>query len=260
MAEAFRSVAELYERSRPGYPEAVVAFLVSRLGLGPGRVVADVAAGTGKLTRELVASGARVIAVEPLAEMGSILAESAPEAEVLVGTAEDLPLGDASIDAVTVAQAFHWFDAGPAAAELGRVLRPGGALALVWNIRDLEDSLQLALNDLLRPYRGDTPSEHELSWRVDLEASPLFGDPEERSFAWASDYTRAELVERVASISFVAALPRGERDGLLERVAALADAAGEPVPFRYRTDVYVFPRSRDQEARAAGYLDRGMPA
>jgi SAM-dependent methyltransferase len=215
-------------------------------------VVADVAAGTGKLTRDLVGSGARVIAVEPLGEMRAVLADLAPEAELVVGTAEDLPLGDASVDAVTVAQAFHWFDPAPAVRELARVLRPGGALALIWNIRDLDDLLQRELNELLRPYRGDTPSEHDQPWRVDLEASPLFGAAELRSFAWVGHYSRDELAERVASISFIAALAEEVRERLLERVRSLADRAGDPVPFRYRTDVHVFPRSRDREASTGG--------
>jgi ubiquinone/menaquinone biosynthesis C-methylase UbiE len=250
--QAFRSVAALYERARPGYPPEAVEFLVARLGLVPGRVVADVAAGTGKLTRELVGSGAQVIAVEPLAEMRSVLASLGTSAEVLEGTAESLPLADTSVDAVTVAQAFHWFDAPAAIAELGRVLRPGGGLALVWNIRDLEDPVQQALNDLLAPYRGDARSEHEQPWREDLELSPLFGPGEVRSFAWVQPYTREDLAARIASVSFVAGLAEDVREELLERVRSLADVAGDPFPFRYRTDVYLFPRSRGQGSERRG--------
>ena len=250
--QAFRSVAELYERSRPGYPPDAIEFVSERLELRPGRVVADVAAGTGKLTRLLLATGARVIAVEPLDEMRAVLEELAPGAELLAATAEVLPLDDASVDAVTVAQAFHWFDAPVALAELGRVLRPDGALALVWNIRDLDDPVQWQLNELLAPYRGDARSEHEQPWRADIDASPLFGPAEVRSFAWVQPYTREELVDRIASVSFIARLDDDARADLLERVRALAGAAGEPFPFRYRTDVFVFPRSRGQGARTAG--------
>jgi ubiquinone/menaquinone biosynthesis C-methylase UbiE len=245
-------VAELYDRVRPGYPEEAVAYLRSQLGLGPDRVVADIAAGTGKLTRDLVASGAHVIAVEPLAEMRAVLAENVPEAELMAGTAEQVPLGDGSVDAITVAQAFHWFEPAAALVELGRVLRPRGAVALVWNIRDLGDRVQVELNELLRPYRGDARSEHEQPWRDDVEASPLFGAVELRSFPWVARYTRDELAERIASVSFIAALAPEVREGLLERVRSLADRVGDPVPFRYRTDVYVFPRTRDQDSAAAG--------
>ena len=225
-----------------------MAFLVSRLELGPARVVADVGAGTGKLARLLVPTGARVLAVEPLAEMREVLAARSPSVEVLAGSAEQLPLGDASVDAVTVAQAFHWFDAPAALLELGRVLRPGGALAVLFNIRDLGDPLQEELNGLLRPYHAGQPSEHEQPWRADVDASPLFGAGEHRSFTWVQPHSREELVERVASISFVAALEPEVRAQLLERVLGLVGERGEPFPFRYRTDVQVFPRSRDQGA------------
>jgi len=236
---------ELYERSRPGYPDEAISFLVSRLDLRPGRVVVDLAAGTGKLTRLLVPSGARVIAVEPLEEMRELLARLVPGIEVLAGTAEELPLEDAVADAVTVAQAFHWFDAELALPELGRLLRPGGAAALVWNVRDLSDPLQSRLQELLAPHRGGTPNEHEPTWRAAAEASPLFGEVEEWSWSWEPSSTPDELAERIASISFVSRLAQDERAQLLERVRAEAAALGDRFPFRYRTDVYVLPRSPD---------------
>jgi SAM-dependent methyltransferase len=128
-----------------------VALLVERLGLGPGRVVVDLAAGTGKLARQLVPSGARVVAVEPLAEMRSFIPAGI---EVLCGTAETIPLPDASADAVTVAQAFHWFDAEAALREIERVLRPGGLLALVSNRRDPS-----AFDEVLARHRTHPPLE-----------------------------------------------------------------------------------------------------
>jgi SAM-dependent methyltransferase len=128
-----------------------VAFLVDRLGLGPGRVVVDLAAGTGKLARQLVPSGARVVAVEPLAEMRALIPAGI---EVLEGTAESIPLPDASADAVTVAQAFHWFDAEAALREIGRVLRPDGMLALVSNRRDPSP-----FDDVLSRHRAHPPLE-----------------------------------------------------------------------------------------------------
>jgi SAM-dependent methyltransferase len=204
--------------------------------------VVDVAAGTGKLTRRLLPSGARVVAVEPLAEMRAVLARTVPGAEAVSGTAEELPLDAASADAVTVGQAFHWFDAGRAAAELARVLRPGGALALVWNIRDLADPLQAQVDELLLPVRRDTPSEHEQPWREVLAASPALGPVDERSFAFAQLSTTDELVERIASVSFVARLEPAARDELLGRLRTLVEPLPQPFAFRYRTDVLVFPR------------------
>jgi SAM-dependent methyltransferase len=220
----------------------VVDFLVSRLGLGKGHVVVDLAAGTGKLTRELVGNGARVIAVEPLSEMRAVLGRVVPSAEQVDATAEQLPFADGSIDAVTVAQAFHWFDPGPAFAEIARVLRPGGALALVWNIRELGDPLQLALDQLMRSSRGAAPSEHEQPWRASLAKQPLLGPAEERAFSWELPFTADLLVDRVASVSFVAALEPDERDALLAQVRELVDGVPEPFPFSYRTEVSVLPR------------------
>jgi SAM-dependent methyltransferase len=215
---------------------------VAAAHVGPGRVVVDLAAGTGKLTRRLVPTGARVIAVEPLAEMRALLAKTVPGVEVVSGTAEELPLADASADAVTVGQGFHWFDAERATAEIARVLRPGGALALVWNIRDLADPFQARIDELLLPARRDTPSEHEQPWREVLAASPAFGPPEERSVPWTQLHTSDELVARIASVSFVARLDEEARAELLGRVRYEADRQPQPFPFRYRTDVYVFPR------------------
>jgi ubiquinone/menaquinone biosynthesis C-methylase UbiE len=204
--------------------------------------VVDLAAGTGKLTRRLVPTGARVVAVEPLAEMREQLARAAPGAEVVDGTAEAMPLEAASVDGVTVGPAFHWFDPERASAEIARVLRPRGALALVWNIRDLSDPLQTRVNELLRPARRDTPSEHEQPWRAVLDASPLFGPAEERSFPWVQAHTTEELVDRIASVSFVAKLEPGAREELLAQVRREVHGLPQPIDFRYRTDVLVLPR------------------
>src|SRR4051794_16495074 len=132
-ARSFDSLAEAYERARPGWPAAAIDALVDRLGLGAGSAVLDLAAGTGKLTRLLVPRFATVIAVEPLDGMRAVLERVVPGARALAGTAEAIPLGDASVDAVVASEAFHWFDPEPAVAEMARVLRPGGGVAALYN-------------------------------------------------------------------------------------------------------------------------------
>ena len=136
VALGFDSTAAAYERGRPDYPPAAVEALVEALAIGPASTVVDLGAGTGKLTRLLVPTGARVVAVEPLAGMRAELATAVRGVEVLDGTAEAMPLGDGRADAVVAAQAFHWFADHQSLSEIHRVLRPGGGLGLVWNVRD----------------------------------------------------------------------------------------------------------------------------
>jgi len=252
-AVGFARAAEVYERARPSYPPDAVAWLAERCRLGPGRTVVDLGAGTGKLTRLLPATGARVIAVEPIAEMRALITDvEAPE-----GTAEAIPLPDGTADTIVVAQAFHWFDHDRALPELHRVLSAGGRLGLIWNSRDLDDPLQGALEELLVPLRRRVSDQQSGAWRPPLEASPLFGAVEEASFPFAQSFTADDLCERVASTSFVAAATPHEREELLARVRALTVGLEAPFPFRYRTDVYVIPRSGDQGADGRGTSIQG---
>jgi SAM-dependent methyltransferase len=225
----FSRAAEAYERGRPGYPGAAVDMLAGAL---PDRAsVLDLAAGTGKLTRILLQRGFDVVAVEPVAEMRAALPT---EAHALEGTAEDIPLEDGAVDAVTVAQAFHWFDPHAAVPEIGRVLRPGGVLALLWN-RRLDDPLSAAIDELLAPYRSGVPSHQNAGWRDDLAG---FVSPETESFAHEQALDAPGLEARVGSVSYVASLEPGERSRVLERARALA--ADGPVAIRYRCEVRLY--------------------
>jgi SAM-dependent methyltransferase len=242
-AAGFASAADAYERARPSYPREAVAWMAAETGLGAGRTVVDVGAGTGKLTRLLPATGARVVAVEPIPEMRALIAAGV---EVVDGTAEELPLPDEFADVVTIAQAFHWFDHERALPELHRVLVPGGFLALFWNSRDLSDPLQRDVEELLAELRGAALGRREGTWRTPLEESPLFGPPRTATFRYEQRFTVADLCERVASTSFVAAMPEDERERLLVRVRELAAGLPEPFPFPYVTEVHVVPRSRER--------------
>jgi SAM-dependent methyltransferase len=214
-AAGFGSAAEAYERGRPDYPAAAVAFLADRLGLGPGKTVVDLAAGTGKLTRLLATTGARVIAVEPVDEMRAFI-----EVEALAGTAEAIPLPDASADAVTVAQAFHWFRSEEALEEIDRILRPGGALALVRNRLDRSDPATDAFAAILDRYRSHASLEGALSATV--------------SFPHAQALDADGLAARLASETSIATLSADRRAEALAAVRALA-----PATLRYVTEVEV---------------------
>jgi SAM-dependent methyltransferase len=243
-AAGFQRAADAYRRGRPDYPDEAVAFLVDRLGLGPGRRVLDMAAGTGKLTRLIVPSGAAVVAVEPVEAMRSALAADLPDVEVLAGRAEAIPLAAASVDAVVVAQAFHWFQAKEALTEFHRVLREGSTLALIWNVRDEERSaFWAALSKEIDPLRGDTPSHRSMAWRRAFERAELFTPLQARTFEYEHSTTRDGAVDRVLSTSFIAALPEDERQQIRERVLHLLDEdprigpRAERFGLPYRTDV-----------------------
>lgn len=240
-AQAFGRVAESYERHRPEYPPRIIEWLGDRLDLEPGTTIVDVGAGTGKFTRSLVTTGARVIAVEPLDEMRAQLEAALPEVEALAGTAEAIPLPDESVDAVTAAAAFHWFDTEPALAEIHRVLKPGGALVTVGNGRDLGDPLQAAVQEVVAKYLPT--SEELLAWLAVVEASPLFGPHEDFETGYEQLFDPEGLAERMGTVSYIARLPDDERAEVLERIREVGEAQPQtPFPFRYVTIARLWPR------------------
>jgi SAM-dependent methyltransferase len=238
----FQAGAAAYERGRPSYPSGAIEWLSSELRLGPGRTVVDVGAGTGKLTRELVALGADVVAVEPVPAMRAVLERVVPGARALVGTAEALPLDDDSADAIAVAQAFHWFDVPRTLAEFHRVLRPAGRFALIWNRRRLDQPLHREISAIIEPYHGDTPRHQRGAWRAPLESSALFAPAGELELSYEQELDVEGVVDRVGSTSFIAALPDGEREAVLERIRDLASGWGQPLRLGYLTEAYVYER------------------
>ena len=230
-AEGFARSAEAYERGRPRYPAEAVALLPA------GAAVLDLAAGTGVLTRALVAAGLDMVAVEPVKEMREAIPGSV---RALEGTAEAIPLDAGSVDVVTVGQAFHWFQGDAALAEIHRVLRAGGLLALFWNVRVMEDPVHTAIEGLIGPHRGEVPSHRSGKWRDALERTPLFGPIEEHAFDNTHEVDADGLADRVGSTSFIAALDPVERDKVLERVRALA--AEGPIQLPYTTEVQLCRR------------------
>jgi SAM-dependent methyltransferase len=238
----FASAARVYEESRPGYPDDAIGWLAENLEVASGRTVVDLAAGTGKLTRLLTPTGATVIAIEPVHEMRESLERITPDADARAGTAERTGLPGASADAITVAQAFHWFDGPAALAEIHRILRPGGRLALVWNVRDLDDPVQRAIEDLFAPHRGDAPSHRSGQWRAALDETDLFRTAERHEFPNIQTIDTDTLVRRVASTSFIADLPEPERRGVLDGAREIAESQPHRFAFPYTTEIEILER------------------
>jgi SAM-dependent methyltransferase len=200
--------------------------------------VLDLAAGTGKLTRQLVPTGAQLVAVEPVAGMRSKLEETVPGVVALEGTAEKIPLGAESLDAVCCAQAFHWFDAVRALEEIHRVLRPGGGLALIWNVRDETIEWERRLTELMKRYESGVPRKRWGRWRDSFERTTVFTPLEERRFTHTQEGDVETMLARVASISFVSALADADRAEFLGEVRELVEPHGSRLVMHYRTEVY----------------------
>jgi SAM-dependent methyltransferase len=241
-AAGFDRAADAYERGRPGYPPEAVAHMAAELSLGPGATVLDLAAGTGKLTRMLTATGANVIAVEPVEGMRRVLMSALPGVEVLDGTAEAIPVADGAVDAVTVAQAFHWFDAERALADIHRALRPGGGLGLIWNMFDTSVDWVAALQALVHVQRRGEPHSGRSGWRATVESSPFYGPVAERTFGLIQQLDTDGLVARIGSTSYIATMPEAARDQLSDEVRALVVDIPKPLRLPYRTDTFITRR------------------
>jgi ubiquinone/menaquinone biosynthesis C-methylase UbiE len=229
-AIGFGRAAADYERGRPGYPPAAIELLAEQLGLWPGSRIVDLAAGTGKLTRALDGRGWRVIAVEPVPAMRAQLCTAVPGVVVLDGTAERLPLRDGSVDAVLVAQAFHWFDVEAATAEIARVLTPGGGLGVIRNGWDRSVAWVDDVQALIARRRTEDSSQGTSRWQERLEQTGRFSAPSEKVIRHVVESDRDALLARVCSISFIAMLPADERAQLLIEVTELLDRHGVGAP------------------------------
>jgi len=240
-ATGFAASAAAYDSARPAYPAAAVARLARALGLAPDGVVLDLAAGTGKLTRALLPLAVRVVAVEPSAAMRAALQANLPGVDALGGSAEAIPLPDATVDAVFVGQAFHWFAAPQACREIARVLRPGGGLALLWNRADWSprDHPWLpAFDALLTPYqRAAGPFPAEDTWPQALAESGLFTPVRTAETTHVHRIDGEQLVELVTSWSWIANLPDAQRAAVLGRVRDLVGDRRR-LALRYRTELF----------------------
>ncbi|MGZ8603334.1 MAG: class I SAM-dependent methyltransferase [Actinomycetota bacterium] len=242
-ARGFEAAVERYRRGRPGYPDDAVAYVVGELRIADGRDVVEIGAGPGKLTERLVRTGARITAVEPVPAMREALGRVCPTVDVLDGTAEAIPCGDASADAVVAAQAFHWFDGDRALAEVHRVLRPGGRLGLLWNVRDEGSDWAERITAIFDRLAGDGPRYRTMAWREPFERTDLFGPLHHQVAYHLHELTRAAFLDRILSVSYVASAPEAERDRVVVEVTDILAsdpelAKRDTVVVPYRTDVF----------------------
>lgn len=229
-ANSFGRAVDEYERARPSYPQEAVDWLVPE-GV---RTVLDLGAGTGKFTRSLVARGLDVIAVEPDDVMRATLADALPSVRTVKGTAEAIPLPDASVDVITAAQAWHWVDQARALPEAARVVKPGGSLALVWNIRDESVPWVERLSEIMGSSEAERFMQHEIT------IGDPFGATERFEVGWSTTTSLDGLLALVASRSYIITADEARRaevfDGVRELVASDPAIAGrEEFELPYRT-------------------------
>jgi SAM-dependent methyltransferase len=239
-AQGYSTHVETFAKGRPDYPAELTDWLKHELRLGPGKIALDLGSGTGKFLPPLEATGAQVLAVEPVDAMRAQLIAHNPGVEVMAGSAEHIPLADRSVDVVTCAQSFHWFANPRALAEIHRVLKREGSLGLIWNMRDESVQWVAALSAMIEPYAGDTPRYHKQDWRLLFPASGFSPLVENRFAHQHTGSPERVIVARVLSTSFVATLPLDRQDQIAAQIRTLIattpELAGKSeVSFPYRT-------------------------
>jgi MOSC domain-containing protein YiiM/ubiquinone/menaquinone biosynthesis C-methylase UbiE len=242
-AKGFAAGADAYERGRPEYSTEAIERLIVELKLEPGKRVLDLAAGTGKLTRQIASSGAELVVVEPVAEMRAKLVAASPGVEALEGTAEAIPLPNHSVDAVVVGQAFHWFDGIRAVSEIRRVLKPDGAVGLIWQARNPTRPWIDRLNEIIDRADDGHPRFRTMAWREAFDRTALFEPLQTATFETVQRASPEMIVDRVASISYVAAMSAPRRERVLDEVRDLLatdpDTAGyDDVELPYHANIY----------------------
>ncbi|MDQ3569758.1 MAG: methyltransferase domain-containing protein [Actinomycetota bacterium] len=238
IAAAGFAATDAYEQARPSYVAEAVSALFRSTGIGAGADVVELGPGTGKLTCYLVAAGARVVPVEPVAEMRLKLGQTVPQARVVDATAEATTLPTGSARPVVAAQAFHWFAGDEALDEIHRLLGPGGHVGLIWAMRDERVPWVRDLYELIAPYEASVPRYRSGSWRSAFDRTELFTPLEEAHFGYDQEMDADRLVMRLASMSFIAVLPAGERQRVLDGAREVVADLGERFVLPHMVDVF----------------------
>ncbi|MFD5214731.1 class I SAM-dependent methyltransferase [Microbacterium sp. NPDC058345] len=237
LAKSFQNIGADYDRYRPGFPDAAADAIIPV----PVDTALDLGAGTGKFTERLIRRASRVIGVEPSAQMLAVLRDKLPGVDARIGSAESIPVADASVDVVTVAQAFHWFDREPACAEIRRVLVPGGVLGLLWNHSDAGCAWDRACTRVAHPGLGDG-----LTASADVvELLPGFAEPRFVQIPWRERIRRGDYLARWLTVSSFLAASAVDRARMVGKIEDILDAdpetAGrEEFELPQVTDVYVY--------------------
>lgn len=235
LAGRFASVAVEYQRGRPEYPPAVTRALSAELDLQAGARVLDLAAGTGKLSRALLAAELDVVAVEPQEAMRERLAQAIGARRALAGLAESIPLPDATVQAVTVADAFHWFDHAAALSEIARVLCPGGGLAVLTTAWDWSGAPWAhELGSLLAALRPEHPQFDGTPWQRSVTAAGSWDPVREMTLVAPAACDAGSVADYVASMSWIAAMPSAEHASTMARVRALLAGSEGPMQLAVR--------------------------
>lgn len=239
----YQKNADKYQSGRPDYAAASLDWMQDALAIGKESKVLDLGAGTGKFTKRICELSDHVIAVEPVAAMRATLHAKLPQVEAIDGNALTIPLADQSVDALVCAQSFHWFASDMAVKEMARVLRPGGKLGLIWNVRDETVDWVAAITKLITPFEGDAPRYYKGDWKKPLP-SAYFSPLEKQSFAQSHDGPAEDvIINRFLSVSFIAAQTEEAQADIAEQLRDLAAnhpalKGKEQISFPYVTETY----------------------